>query len=108
VKDYRQVVRVANLQNCRVIDAAGHEREAVPGAAGRRGGAVRRRDGQPGVLHEPEHLLSALNKQLFEKSANLLEYIERGGKRVPHFLGIPIRISDALTNARDLRFRKAP
>ena len=34
--------------------------------------------------------------QLANSSANLLEYIAMGGRRVPHFEGLPIRITDAL------------
>lgn len=96
VKDYRQVVRVANLQNSR-IDAAGTNvklwqvlQDAVA--------AVYDTDTVNPVFYMNRNIFSGLNKQLFEKSANLLEYIERGGRRVPHFLGIPIRICDALTN----------
>ena len=34
--------------------------------------------------------------QLANNTANFLEYVAMGGKRVPTFLGIPIRITDAL------------
>jgi hypothetical protein len=96
VKDYRQVVRVGNLQLSR-LDAAGTNcklwqvlQDAVA--------AVYDTDTVSPVFYMNRQIFSALNKQLFEKSANLLEYIERGGRRIPHFLGIPIRISDALHN----------
>jgi hypothetical protein len=96
VKDYRQVVRVANLDLSR-LDAAGTNvkmwqvlQDAVA--------AMYDTDTVSPVFYMNRPIFSALNKQLFEKSANLLEYIERGGKRVPHFLGIPIRICDALVS----------
>ena len=42
---------------------------------------------------------SMLNKQLAKKATvNYLEYIERGGARIPAFMGIPIRIVDAITS----------
>jgi hypothetical protein len=42
---------------------------------------------------------SMFNKQLVKKATvNLLEYLDRGGARVPHFMGIPIRIVDTLTS----------
>lgn len=96
VKDYRQVVRVANLQKSR-IDPTGTNvklyqvlQDAVA--------ALYDADTVSPVFYMNRDIFSGLNKQLFEKSANLLEYIERGGRRIPHFLGIPIRICDALTN----------
>jgi hypothetical protein len=48
-----------------------------------------------------------LNKQLQAKQSNLLEWIDgsgadnpnKGGVRIPSFLGIPIKIVDAITSA---------
>lgn len=37
-----------------------------------------------------------LNAQLASNSANFLEYVEAGKKRIPSFMGVPIRITDAL------------
>lgn len=37
-----------------------------------------------------------LQAQLAANSTNYLEYVAMGGKRVPHFNGIPIRVTDAL------------
>lgn len=37
-----------------------------------------------------------LDAQLASNSTNFLEYIEMGGKRVPAFMGVPIRVVDAL------------
>jgi len=50
---------------------------------------------------------SMLNKQLQAKQSNLLEWIDgsgadnpnKGGVRIPSFLGIPIKIVDAITSA---------
>jgi hypothetical protein len=50
------------------------------------------------VIYMNRKLFAFFNKQLFNKTVNLLEYVERGGRLVPHFLGIPVRIADALTN----------
>lgn len=38
-----------------------------------------------------------LNTNLAANSVNFLEYVSMGGRRVPHFLGVPIRIDDTLT-----------
>jgi hypothetical protein len=44
-----------------------------------------------------------LNKQLAKKATvNYLEYIERGGNRIPAFLGIPIRVVDAITSTESV------
>jgi hypothetical protein len=46
---------------------------------------------------------SMFNKQLQKKgTVNLLEYLERGGGRIPHFLGVPIRITDAITSTESV------
>lgn len=45
---------------------------------------------------------SALNKQLMAKSANLLEWIDMGGRRIPSFLGVPIRVVDALVSTESV------
>lgn len=37
-----------------------------------------------------------LSAQLAANSANFLEYVADGGRRVPSFLGVPIRVTDAL------------
>lgn len=50
------------------------------------------------VFYMNRQAYSMLNKQLAKKgTVNLLEYIDRGGRRIPAFYGIPIRITDALT-----------
>ncbi len=36
-----------------------------------------------------------LDAQLASNTTNYLEYIEKGGKRVPHFMGIPILVDDS-------------
>lgn len=40
--------------------------------------------------------LNKLNAQLISNTTNALEYIELGKRRVPHFMGIPIRVTDSL------------
>jgi hypothetical protein len=37
-----------------------------------------------------------LSAQLASNSANFLEYVEAGKRRVPSFLGVPVRVTDAL------------
>jgi hypothetical protein len=50
------------------------------------------------VFYMNRAAFSMFNKQLAKKTVNYLEYVERGGRLVPHFLGFPIRISDAITS----------
>lgn len=51
------------------------------------------------VMYCNRSTFSMFNKQLMnKKTTNFMEYVERGGTRIPHFLGIPIRISDAIVN----------
>lgn len=37
-----------------------------------------------------------IDAQLASNSANFLEHLDAGGKRLPHFMGVPIRIDDTL------------
>jgi len=39
-----------------------------------------------------------LNNQLMGKQANFMEYVELGKRRVPAYLGVPIRVMDALVD----------
>ncbi len=39
---------------------------------------------------------SMLTQQLVSNTTNFLEYLEHGGKRLPHFMGVPIRLTDTL------------
>lgn len=41
--------------------------------------------------------LNLLNSQLISNTSNALEYVEMGGKRVAIYMGVPIRVTDALT-----------
>jgi hypothetical protein len=43
-----------------------------------------------------------LNKQLVKRQANWLEFINQGGKRIPAFMGIPIRFVDSITLAESV------
>lgn len=56
------------------------------------------RVGPHAMLYMDRTSATKLNAQLASNSANYLEYLERGGKRLPHFQGIPIRITDTLTS----------
>lgn len=55
------------------------------------------------VFYMNRSTFSMYNKQLQKKgTVNLMEYIERGGARIPHFLGIPIRVVDAITSTESV------
>lgn len=54
------------------------------------------------IFYMNRHIFGVLNKQLVSKQANYLEWIDRGGRRIPSFLGIPIVICDAILNTEAL------
>jgi len=96
VADYRYVARVCNLDQSVI---------AGLGFAGEVGIALAMEDALAAIFDQDSVNLrfymnrttySQLNKQLMGKSANLLEWINMGGKRIPAFLGVPIRVTDAL------------
>lgn len=98
IRDYRYIVRVCN------IDTSAWKADLSAGAD-----IVLSLDDaiaamydltsvQP-VLYMNRACYSMFNKQLQKKATvNLLEYLDRGGARLPHYMGIPIRVSDAITS----------
>lgn len=95
VQDYRYVSRLVN------IDPARYKADASSGpdiglAMQDQIAQIFETDSVTPVFYMNRATFSMFNKQLLKRSQNFLEYIERGGRRVPHYLGIPIRISDAL------------
>ena len=98
VEDWRYVVRICN------IDTSAWKEDLSAGADL----VMRMYDAvaaifemltvQP-VFYMNRACFSMFNKQLAKKgTVNLLEWLDRGGQRVAHFLGIPIRIVDAITS----------
>jgi hypothetical protein len=98
VQDYRAVARVCNIDTSAwnaaitagTADIAASMMDAIASIFDI--GSV-----QP-VFYMNRATFAMFNKQLKGKSTNWLEYVERGGQLVPHFLGVPIRISDALVS----------
>lgn len=97
VQDYRQVARMCNIDLTRLVKDAATGPDLVLKLQDMIASIFSIDSGQP-VLYMNRAVFAGFNKQLLNRSVNFLEYIERGGRRVPHFLGIPIRISDALTS----------
>jgi major capsid protein gp7 len=101
VRDSRYLVRVANVDMGRMaadITTAAQLPDVLQDAIA----AVYELESVAPVFYMNRTVFSAFNKQLMKKSANFLEYVERGGRRVPHFLGIPIRVVDALVSTESV------
>jgi hypothetical protein len=43
-----------------------------------------------------------LNKQLVVRQANWLEWLDQGGRRIPAYMGIPIKYVDAITSTESV------
>jgi hypothetical protein len=98
VRDYRYVSRVCNIDTSawKADLSAGAD---LPLSMQDAIAALYDTDSCDPVFYMNRAAFSMFNKQLMKKgTVNFLEYIERGGRRVPHFLGFPIRISDAITS----------
>jgi hypothetical protein len=97
VQDYRYVARICNIDTAawngaitaNTPDLANSMMDAIA--------AIFDMGSCQPVFYMTRGAFTMFNKQLKGKSANWLEYIERGGQLVPHFLGVPIRIVDALS-----------
>jgi hypothetical protein len=101
VQDYRFVSRLCN------VDTTAWKADATTGtdlAASMQDQVTSIFDvnGCQPVFYMNRPTFSMFNKQLKKGTVNYLEYIERGGKLVPHFLGIPIRIADAIKTTEDV------
>jgi hypothetical protein len=97
VQDYRYVARVCN------IDTSAWKADESAGAVLRVSlqdavAAIYDMGAVSPVFYLNRAAFAMFNKQIQNKSTNYLEYIERGGRLVPHFLGIPMRITDAITS----------
>lgn len=98
VRDYRYLVRICN------IDTSAWKADLSAGADIVLSlmdaiAAMYSLEGVQPVLYMNRACYSMFNKQLIKKATvNLLEYLDRGGARLPHFMGIPIRVSDAITS----------
>ena len=101
VKDYRYVARVAN------IDTSNWTNDLSSGADI----AMRMLDAQTAIFNldacNPVYYMSRqtygmLAQQLVARQANWLEFLDRGGKKIPALYGIPIRFCDALTVAESV------
>ena len=102
VKDYRYVVRVANIDTTRWKADLSQGADLVDAMLQARAALWETNTVQP-VFYMNRQTFSMLNRQLMKKATvNLLEYVERGGNRIPAFLDIPIRIVDALVNSESL------
>lgn len=102
VKDYRYLVRIANIDTVRYRADMSQGADLVDAMLQARAALWETNTVQP-VFYMNRQTFSMLNRQLMKKATvNLLEYIERGGNRIPAFLDIPIRIVDAITNTESV------
>jgi hypothetical protein len=97
VRDYRYVVRICNIDTgvwqgdlsagpdlvSHMIDAIALEQRYLSSAVP--------------VFYMHRDTFAMLNKQLREQEASYLQWLEKGGRLIPHFMGVPIRVEDALT-----------
>lgn len=97
VQDYRYVARVCNIDTSawKADLSAGAD---LPNSMMDAVSALYDTESVSPVFYMNRAAFSMFNKQLAKKTVNYLEYVERGGRLIPHFLGFPIRISDAITN----------
>lgn len=106
VKDYRYIARVCNIDVDSTPSGLGSStaNDALSIALGMEDAlaAIFAPESVSLRFYMNRTVFSLLNKQLMAKSANLLEWIDMGGRRIPSFLGVPIRICDALTNAESI------
>ena len=102
IKDYRYVVRICNIDTSAWKADLSAGADLVDCMLQARAALWETNTVQP-VFYMNRATFSMLNRQLMKKATvNLLEYIERGGNRIPAFLDIPIRIVDAITNTESV------
>jgi hypothetical protein len=98
VKDYRYVARVCNIDT----GTGGWTNDLSTGADL----VARMQDAMTAiydlnnckpVFYMARNTFNMVGQQMMARQANYLEYVDRGGSRVPHMFGIPIRFCDALT-----------
>jgi hypothetical protein len=97
VRDFRYIVRICNIDTGVWKADLSAGADIVLAMLDAYAGIFEMNTVNP-VYYMNRQTYSMLNKQLAKKgSVNLLEYIDRGGRRIPSFYGIPIRIVDAIT-----------
>ena len=98
VKDGRYVVRIANIDTSawKADLSAGAD---IPMAMVDAVAAVPELTTVEPVFYMNKKAFGMFNKQLMKSSNNFLEWVDRGGRRVATFLGVTIRIVDAITNS---------
>ena len=99
VRDSRYVVRICNIDTSRLTADASTGANLLmslqDGIA-----SLQSMSGCSPVFYGNKLAFSWFNKQLMKAGgANILEYVERGGALVPHYLGLPFRVVDALTSS---------
>lgn len=102
VRDWRYLVRICNIDVTRWkadlsqgADLAMSMMDAIA--------ALYSLQGIQPIFYMTRQAYSMLNKQLAKKATvNFLEYIERGGVRIPSFMGVPIRLTDGLTQTESV------
>jgi hypothetical protein len=98
VRDWRYLVRICNIDTSNIKADLSTGADLVLSMLDAYAAVFEMNTVNP-VYYMNRATYSMLNKQLVKKgTANLLEYIDRGGRRIPSFYGIPIRIVDAVTN----------
>jgi hypothetical protein len=97
VQDYRYVSRLCNIDVASTIPSAATGPDLTASMQDQIASIYDIGQVQP-VFYMNRWGFAMFNKQLQKKSQNYLEWVDRGGQLVPHFLGIPIRVQDALVS----------
>lgn len=101
VRDFRYISRCAN------IDTVRWREDLTQGAdlALRMQDMIAKLFTQEGVrpvFYMNRATYQMLNKQLVKRQANWLEWLDEGGRRIPAYMGIPIKYHDVLTSSESL------
>jgi hypothetical protein len=106
VRDFRYVVRGCNIDTSAEVATNTYLITQMMDMIA----AMYSTEGCKPVFYMNRWTFSMLNKQLMNKQANFLEWLDgsgadqpsKGGARIPAFLGIPIRVVDAITSAESV------
>ena len=106
IRDYRYLVRGCNIDTSAELASNNYISQMMVDMIA----AIYSMDSCQPVFYMNRWAFSMLNKQLMNKQSNLLEWIDgsgadnpaKGGRRIPAFLGVPIKIVDAITSAESI------
>lgn len=98
VRDYRYLVRGVNIDTSLVTSGQrwASDGKVIQNMMTEALTRIFSLEGCRPVFYMNRTLFSKLNQQLQNNSANFLEWVDKGGRLIPHFLGVPISVNDVL------------